>query len=199
MGTLLRGLRAFALSLGHQAGSWSAGRQRPFELQRRFRATEFGQWNAGRDRPDVSRRSFNPTKSSIILVDSHGTKLVTAAWIPIDNNVMWLTPPSSSRRLRDRLDLVATDGDLLARKVHFTVTAPTPSPTAEATASAVRARRPARLQAPARAVSTPGASAAPSSSGSFECRRDRADRAAIVLIAVLGAILLRGRAAGRGR
>jgi methionine-rich copper-binding protein CopC len=142
---------------------------------------------------------LNPTKSSIVLVDSHGTKLITAGVDPDHNNVMRLTPPNiQPGEYEIDWTSVATDGDLLRGKVHFTVTAPSPSPTTVPSESAAPSEAPSPVVS-ASATPTPVASAAPSPTSSSGTDVILPVVAAIVLIAVLGAILLRGRAGGRAR
>jgi methionine-rich copper-binding protein CopC len=137
--------------------------------------------------------SLNPTKSSMVLLDSSSSQVAKAGVDPADDKVMRLTPPALEPGAYE-IDWTsaALDGHLLRGKVTFTVTEPTPSPTATATSAPT-----------VTASTTPAASAAPTPSPTPSAvppptSASGADvivpvLVAIVLIAVLGAWLLRGR------
>jgi len=143
--------------------------------------------------------SLDPKKSSIILLDSSSSQLAKAGVDPADDKVMRLTPPALQPGAYE-IDWtsVALDGDLLRGKVAFTVTAPTPSPTAAPTAtpSAAASASPPVSAAP---TSSPAASPAPTTTTASGADVIVPVLVAIVLIAVLGAWLLRGRMRGGTR
>jgi copper resistance protein C len=142
---------------------------------------------------------LDKAKSSIILLDSTGTQVAKAGVDPADNKVMRLTPPSLEPGAYE-IDWtsVATDGDLLRGKVDFTVIAPTPSPSIAPTAtpSAVPTAGPTASPAP---TPSPAPSAANTPSSDSGAAVIIPVLVAIVLIAVLGAMLLRGRMGGGAR
>lgn len=138
--------------------------------------------------------TLDPKKSSISLRDAGGQELASARVDPADDTVMRLTPPTLAAGAYEiRWTSVAEDGDLLRGTVHFEVATPaTPSPTVEPSESASAAPT---ASAPPTVAPSPSPSAAGSPTGSSS------DvilpiLAAIVLIAVLGAWLLRNRARG---
>jgi copper resistance protein C len=143
--------------------------------------------------------SLDPAKSSIIVLDPNASQIAKAGVDPADDKVMRLTPPALEPGAYE-IDWtsVALDGDLLRGKVTFTVTAPTPSPTVAATASASAAASatPAVSAAP---TPSPAASAAPAPTSTSGADVILPVLVAIVLIAVLGAWLLRGRMRGGPR
>ena len=150
--------------------------------------------------------TLNPTKSSIILLDSAGKELGRAGVDPADDTVMRLTPPTLEPGAYE-IDWtsVALDNDLLRNKVKFTVVAPTPSPTIEPTATASSVPSVAATVSPTAspAASATAASPAPSG-GSTTTSGSAADVllpviVAIILVVVLGGILLRGRSGGGPR
>jgi methionine-rich copper-binding protein CopC len=144
--------------------------------------------------------TLNPTKSSIVLLDSAGKQLGRAGVDPADDTVMRLTPPTLDAGAYE-IDWtsVALDNDLVRGKVKFTVVAPTPSPTIEPTAPASSVPSIAATASP---TASPAASATPPSpgpsAGSTTTSGSAADVllpviVAIILVVVLGGILLRGR------
>jgi copper resistance protein C len=143
--------------------------------------------------------SLDPKKSSIILLDSSSSQVAKAGVDPADDKVMRLTPPALQPGAYE-IDWtsVALDGDLLRGKVAFTVTAPTPSPTSAPTAtpSAAASASPPVSAAP---TSSPAASPAPTTTTASGADVIVPVLVAIVLIAVLGAWLLRGRMRGGTR
>jgi methionine-rich copper-binding protein CopC len=146
--------------------------------------------------------TLNPTKSSIILLDSAGKQVAKAGVDPTDDTVMRLTPPTLDAGAYE-IDWtsVALDGDLLRGKVHFTVTAPTPSPTVppSATPSAVASTAPTVAATAAPVTPSPAPSAASTTTSASGADVLLPVIVAILLVAVLGAILLRNRAAGGTR
>jgi methionine-rich copper-binding protein CopC len=143
--------------------------------------------------------SLDPKKSSIILLDSSSSQVAKAGVDPADDKVMRLTPPTLQPGAYE-IDWtsVALDGDLLRGKVAFTVTAPTPSPTAAPTAtpSAAASASPPISAGP---TSSPAASPVPTPTTASGADVVVPVLVAIVLIAVLGAWLLRGRMRGGTR
>jgi copper resistance protein C len=143
--------------------------------------------------------ALDPKKSSIVLIDASGSQIAKAGVDPAKNTVMRMTPPTLDPGAYE-IDWtsVATDGDLLRGKVHFTVEAPTPSPTPEATAvpsistSAVAGPSPSPTPSPA-----PSAAPAPASGSGTDVILPIL--VAIIVIAALGARLLRRRNVGGTR
>jgi copper resistance protein C len=143
--------------------------------------------------------ALDPKKSSIVLIDASGSEIAKAGVDPAKNTVMRMTPPTLDPGAYE-IDWtsVATDGDLLRDKVHFTVEAPTPSPTPDATAvpsispSAVAGPSPSPTPSPA-----PSAAPAPASGSGTDVILPIL--VAIIVIAALGARLLRRRNVGGTR
>ena len=147
--------------------------------------------------------ALDPKKSSILLKDSSGAQIAKAGVDPAKNTVMRTTPPTLDPGAYE-IDWtsVATDGDLLRGKVHFTVEAPTPSPSPSPTpgptavpsaaASAVASPSPSPTPSPA-----PSAAPAPTSASGTDVILPVI--VAIVVIAALGARLLRRRNVGGTR
>ena len=140
---------------------------------------------------------LDPKKSSIILLDSSSSQVAKAGVDPADDKVMRMTPPTLQPGAYE-IDWtsVALDGDLLRGKVAFTVTAPTPTDAPTTTPSAA-----ASPTSTASAVPTPSPapSVAPTPTSSSGADAIVPVLVAIVLIAVLGAWLLRGRMRGGPR
>jgi methionine-rich copper-binding protein CopC len=143
--------------------------------------------------------SLDPAKSSMILRDPSGSQVAKAGVDPAEDTVMRLTPPALEPGAYE-IDWTsaALDGHLLRGKVTFTVTAPTPSPTVAPTlpASAVASATPATSAAP---TPSPASSAVPAPASTSGADVVVPVLVAIVLIAVLGAWLLRGRMSGGPR
>jgi copper resistance protein C len=142
---------------------------------------------------------LDPAKSSMILRDPNGSQVAKAGVDPADDTVMRLTPPALEPGAYE-IDWTsaALDGHLLRGKVAFTVTAPTPSPTVAPTSAptATAAATPATSAAP---TPSPTASAVPAPASTSGADVIVPVLVAIVLIAVLGAWLLRGRMSGGPR
>ena len=139
--------------------------------------------------------TLDPQKSSISLRDASGAEVAGARVDPDDDTVMRLTPPTLAPGAYEiRWTSVAEDGDLLRGTVHFEVAAAevTSSPTAEPSESpsAVATASAGPTTAPSPSPSAAGGQTASSSDVILPIL------AAIVLIAVLGAWLLRNRARG---
>ena len=145
--------------------------------------------------------ALDPKKSSILLKDSSGAQVANAGVDPAKNTVMRMTPPTLDPGAYE-IDWtsVATDGDLLRGKVHFTVEAPTPSPSPtpaptaapSVAASAVASPSPSPTPSPA-----PSGAPAPSSASGTDVILPVI--VAILVIAALGARLLRRRNVGGTR
>ena len=145
--------------------------------------------------------ALDPKKSSILLKDSSGAQVAKAGVDPAKNTVMRMTPPTLDPGAYE-IDWtsVATDGDLLRGKVDFTVEAPTPSPSPtpaptaapSVAASAVASPSPSPTPSPA-----PSGTPAPSSASGTDVILPVI--VAILVIAALGARLLRRRNVGGTR
>jgi LPXTG-motif cell wall-anchored protein len=137
--------------------------------------------------------ALDPKKSSIVLKDATGSKLATAGVDPAKKTVMRMTPPVlTPGEYEIDWTSVATDGDLLRGKVAFTVltlsaTEP-PAPTESATPSTATNPTPTSPPTPSPA---PSAATAPASATGTDVILPVI--VAIVLIAALGALLLRRR------
>jgi hypothetical protein len=141
--------------------------------------------------------ALNKAKSSITLHDATGTELAKAGVDPADDTVMRLVPPALAPGAYEiRWTSVALDGDLLRGIVHFTLAAPTPSPTS--TPTAVTSGTPAISPSPS-ASPSPSSSPSPSGGSSSATSSDVIVPivVAIVLVALLGAWLLGGGSRGR--
>jgi methionine-rich copper-binding protein CopC len=143
--------------------------------------------------------TLNKTRSSIILLGADGAQLAKAGVDPADDTVMRLTPPTLGAGAYEvDWTSVALDGDLLRGKVHFTIAIATPpdTPPPSSTPSAIASLTPTASLAATPATVSP----VPSGGGSATTSASGADVilpvvVAILLIAVLGAVLLRGRSA----
>jgi methionine-rich copper-binding protein CopC len=137
--------------------------------------------------------SLNPTKSSLVLLDSSSSQVAKAGVDPADDKVMRLTPPALDPGAYE-IDWTSDslDGHLLRGKVTFTVTAPTPSPSVAPTTAptATASTTPATSAAP---TPSPTPSAVPPPTSASGADVIVPVLVAIVLIAVLGAWLVRGR------
>jgi hypothetical protein len=134
------------------------------------------------------------------LRDASGAQLAKGAVDPADDTVMRLVPPNLAPGTYEiRWTSAATDGDILRGTLHFQLASPTPSPTAAPTATSTATASASATPAPS-VVASP--SPAPSAS-TGPARASGADVllpiiAALVLVGVLGAVLLRGRSRGGG-
>jgi methionine-rich copper-binding protein CopC len=145
--------------------------------------------------------ALDPKKSSIVLKDASGAQLAKAGVDPAKNTVMRMTPPALDPGAYE-IDWtsVATDGDLLRGKVQFTVEAltPSPSPTPAATAAPSVAASAVASPSPSPTLS-PAPSAPPGPAGGSGTDVILPVIVAIVVIAALGARLLRRRNDGGTR
>jgi methionine-rich copper-binding protein CopC len=145
--------------------------------------------------------TLNPAKSSVTLHDPAGTQIAKGAVDPTDDTVMRLTPPSLEPGIYEiRWTSAALDGDILRGTLHFTLTSPTPSPSAPPTASpsAPSSVSPSPSVAPS-IVASPSPSAPTSPTGASGTDVLFPIIAALILVAVLGAWLMRNRSRGSGR
>jgi methionine-rich copper-binding protein CopC len=143
--------------------------------------------------------ALDKAKSSITLNDATGTELAKAGVDPADDTVMRLVPPTLAPGAYEiRWTSVALDGDLLRGIVHFSLAAPTPSPTSPPTAvpsETAATASPSPSASPALSPSpSPSPGGGPASASSSDIILPIV--AAIILIALLGAWLLRGRSRG---
>lgn len=141
---------------------------------------------------------LNTSRSSVTLHDASGTQIAKGGVDPADDTVMRLTPPPMDPgEYEIRWTSVSEDGDLLRDTLHFELTAPpsappTPSPTA------------APSEAPSEAPTlSPAPSVAPSPSPSADGTPSATTTdvlvpivAALAVVLLLGAWLLRNRARG---
>jgi methionine-rich copper-binding protein CopC len=144
--------------------------------------------------------ALDPAKSSMTLRDASGTQLAKGAVDPADDTVMRLVPPTLAPGTYEiRWTSAATDGDILRGTLHFQLAAPTPSPTAAPTASPIATASASATPAPSVIASpspAPSASTGPASASGADVLLPII--AALVLVGVLGAVLLRGRSRGGG-
>lgn len=142
--------------------------------------------------------TLNPAKSSVTLHDAAGTEIAKGGVDPTDLAVMRLTPPALDPGTYEiRWTSAALDGDLLRGVLHFTLTAPSPTPTPTATPSAAPSASPSPSAAPS-VISSPSPSASPGPASTSASDVILPILAALVLVGVLGALLLRGRSRGGG-
>jgi methionine-rich copper-binding protein CopC len=144
--------------------------------------------------------TLNPSRSSIVLLDAGGAQLAKAGVDPSDDTAMRLTPPDLGAGAYE-IDWtsVSLDGDLLRGKVHFTVAIATPTDTApaNATPSAVASAAPTATATTAPATPSPSAASTTTSASGADVLLPVI--VAVLLVAVLGAILLRNRSTGGTR
>ncbi len=145
--------------------------------------------------------ALDSKKSSMTLHDATGVQLAKNGVDLADNTVMRLIPAALAAGTYEvRWTSAALDGDILRGTLQFTVVAPTPSPTSAPTATP--SPSPSASPSP-----EPSASPSPSPSASPPPGPANASGgdvllpiiAAIVVIGILGAMLLRGRSRGGGR
>jgi methionine-rich copper-binding protein CopC len=141
---------------------------------------------------------LNASKSSVTLHDPSGTQIAKGGVDPADDTVMRLTPPAlDPGEYEIRWTSVSEDGDLLRDTLHFALTAP---PTAPPTPSPTIAPSEAPSEAPTPSL-VPSASPSPSPSADGTPAASTTDVllpivAAIAVVLLLGAWLLRNRARG---
>lgn len=142
--------------------------------------------------------TLNPAKSSVTLHDAGGTQIATGGVDPADDKVMRLDPPSLTAGTYEiRWTSAATDGDILRGTLHFELAAPTPTPTTAPAATPTEAPSPSPLPSPsASPAPSPSASPGPASGSGGDVLLPIL--AALVLVGILGATLLRGRSRGGG-
>ena len=137
---------------------------------------------------------LNPSRSSVTLHDASGTQIAKGSVDPADDTVMRLTPPPMDPgEYEIRWTSVSGDGDLLRDTLRFELTAPpTPSPTAAPSEAPSPSAQP--TAAPSLAPSpSPSADGTPATSSTDVLLPILA---AIAVVVLLGAWLLRNRARG---
>jgi methionine-rich copper-binding protein CopC len=144
--------------------------------------------------------TLNPAKSSVTLHDAGGMQIATGGVDPADDKVMRLDPPALiSGTYEIRWTSAASDGDILRGTLHFELAAPTPTPTTVPTATPTEAPSPSPTpssEASASPAPAPSASPGPASGSGGDVLLPIL--AALVLVGILGATLLRGRSRGGG-
>jgi hypothetical protein len=141
---------------------------------------------------------LNTSRSSVTLHDASGTQIAKGGVDPADDTVMRLTPPPMDPgEYEIRWTSVSEDGDLLRDTLHFELTAP---PSAPPTPSPTTAPSEAPSEAP---TPSPAPSVAPSPSPSADGTPSATTTdvlvpivAALAVVLLLGAWLLRNRARG---
>jgi methionine-rich copper-binding protein CopC len=143
---------------------------------------------------------LNPAKSSVTLHDAAGTQIAKGAVDPTDDAVMRLTPPVLDPGTYEiRWTSAALDGAILRGTLHFTLSAPTPSPTPAATATPSAAASASPPPSAGQSViPSPSPSASPGPVNTSASDVILPILAALILVGVLGAVLLRGRSRGGG-
>jgi methionine-rich copper-binding protein CopC len=148
--------------------------------------------------------ALDPGKSSVTLHDSSGAKVAGGSEVDAtDNKVMRLVPPAvmAPGTYEIRWTSAALDGHIEHGLLHFTLTAPTPSPTPAPTATATTAASASPSSSPSPSASpspspSPSATPGPTSASGGEVIVPIV--AAVVVVGILGAMLLRGRSRGGG-
>jgi len=143
--------------------------------------------------------TLDPAKSSVTLHDPAGIEVAKGGVDTASDRVMLLIPPSSMApgTYEIRWTSAATDGDLLRGTLHFELAAPTPTPTPAPTATPTIAPSASPTPSPAPSASpSPSASTGPASASGGDVLLPIL--AALLVVGVLGAVLLRGRSRGGG-
>ncbi len=143
--------------------------------------------------------TLNTAKSSITLHDASGAQIAKGGVDPADDTVMRLSPPAlAPGEYEIRWTSVSEDGDLLRDTLHFQVTAP---PTAPPTPSPTIAPSVAPSASPSPSPSVTSAAPSPTPSADGTPAASSTDIllpivAALAVVVLLGAWLLRNRARG---
>ena len=144
--------------------------------------------------------ALDAVKSHVELIGADGTQVAAGAVDPDDEKAMRIDPPElepGAYEIRSTA-IAAHDGALKRELLTFTISAPSPSPTATPTpapsASATASSSPS---------ASPSASPSPAPSAGGPTRASGADillpiLAALIVVVLLGAMLLRGRSRGGG-
>jgi copper resistance protein C len=145
--------------------------------------------------------ALDRTRSHVTLNDPSGTQVAAAGVDPSDDTIMRLTPPASLApgAYQIRWTSVAADGDVLQEIVHFTLTPPSPSPSAAPIPSAIPSATASAAASPSATTSPSPAPSAPTTPASSGADVLLPIVAALVVIAVFGWWLLRNRSRGAGR
>lgn len=143
---------------------------------------------------------LDPAKSSVTLHDPSGAEIGKGGVGAADDTLMRVVPTSLEPGTYEiRWTSAALDGDILRGTLHFRVTAPTPSPTPEPTATPTTAPSATVAATPSPVASpSPSPSAAPGPTSASGGDVIVPIVAAVVLVGILGAWLLRGRSRGGG-
>jgi copper resistance protein C len=143
--------------------------------------------------------ALNQDKSSATLHDASGAQLAKGGVDAADDTVMRFVPPSlDPGRYEIRWTSASLDGDILRGTLHFEVEL---SPTAEPTETPTPAPSATPPPTPAPSASpspSPSPSAAPGPAGASGGDVLVPIVAAVVVVGILGAMLLRGRSRGGG-
>lgn len=144
--------------------------------------------------------ALDPVKSHMELIGPDGTQVASGVADPANELTMRIDPPAlapGAYVIRSTA-FAAHDGALKRESLTFTVLAPSPSPTQAPTPSAsVAASATASPSAPV-ASPAPSPSASPTPASGTGADALLPILAAVVVVGVLGALLLRGRSRGGG-
>jgi methionine-rich copper-binding protein CopC len=141
--------------------------------------------------------ALDPVKSHMELIGPDGTQAAAGVVDSANDKSMRIDPPElapGAYEIRSTA-FAAHDGALKRESLTFTIAAPSPTPTAAPSASATPSQSPS-------APPSPSPSPAPSAGGPTSA--SGADvlvpiLAALIVVVLLGAMLLRGRSRGGGR
>jgi methionine-rich copper-binding protein CopC len=144
--------------------------------------------------------ALDAVKSHLELNGPAGTEVANGGVDPENDRAMRIDPPElepGTYEIRSTA-FAAHDGALKRETLTFTITAPSPTPTATATPAPSESAAPSALPS-----ASPSASPSPVPSAGGSTGASGADvllpiLAALIVVAVLGAMLLRGRSRGGG-
>lgn len=145
--------------------------------------------------------ALDPVKSHMELIGPDGTQAAAGVVDSANDKSMRIDPPElppGAYEIRSTA-FAAHDGALKRESLTFTITAPSPTPTAPPTPAPSASATPSQSSS---APPSPSPSPAPSAGGSTSA--SGADvlvpiLAALIVVVLLGAMLLRGRSRGGGR
>ena len=145
--------------------------------------------------------ALDPVKSHMELFGPDGTQVAAGVVDPDDEESMRIDPPvlaPGAYEIRSTA-FAAHDGALKRETLTFTISAPSPTPTATPTPAASASATPSPSP-----KASPSASPSPAPSAGSPTSVSGADvllpiLAALVVVVLLGAMLLRGRSRGGGR
>ena len=144
--------------------------------------------------------ALDAVKSHMELIGPAGTEVANGGVDPDNDKAMRIESPElepGTYEIRSTA-FAAHDGALKRETLTFTITAPSPTPTATATPAASESAAPSALPS-----ASPSAGPSPAPSAGGNAGASGADvllpiLAALIVVAVLGAMLLRGRSRGGG-